>query len=65
MIELNNIESVRIYHLKDGGKIELKNITHFLSSKSTHRLKDINNVLYIVPNDVFNYIEIITKEFTI
>lgn len=65
LIELTAKEKLRIYHLKDGNKIELSNITHFLSTDSSHRIKDENGILYIIPKVVFNYIELHTEHFTI
>lgn len=64
-IELNPKEEIRIYHLKDGNKIEISNVTHFNKTETTHRLKDSNGILYIIPQQIFNYIEIHSEDFTI
>lgn len=65
LIELNPKEYFRIYNLKDGNTIEIKDVTHFNKSETTHRLKDSKGVLYIVPCDIFNYIEIHSEDFTL
>jgi len=64
MIELNPPENKRTYYFRDLTVVNLFNVTHFLDSKSTHRLKTKDGKLHIIPKD-FNHIEIKCEEFTL
>lgn len=62
MVKLDFIETKRSYYYADGTSISFENVTHFLNSTTTHRLK-ANGKLYIVKNG-WRYIEIEADEFT-
>lgn len=62
--ELNPSESKRTYHYSDGTKLQLCDVTHFLNSNSTHRLKTKDGKLWIVEKK-FIAIEIDVSEFTL
>lgn len=63
--ELNQSEKARIYHYKDGNKFKIENVTHFLDSNSTHRLKTQDGHLWIIPKENILAIELITDNFTL
>lgn len=63
-VELKHMEIKRIYHYADSTKFEIENVTHFLNSNSTHRLKTKDNRLWIVEKK-FIAIEIHTEDFTV
>ena len=64
-VKLNPPEKERIYTFSEGNQIVLKNITHFATSKTTHRLKTKDGKLHIVPSQGWVHIEIDAKKFTI
>lgn len=48
LAKLDKAEKKRIYHYSDGSKFELENVTHFLNSNSTHRLKTADGRFWVV-----------------
>ena len=62
MIELEFFERSRKYYYADGSHIEFKNVTHFLNSTTTHRLR-ADGVLVIVERG-WRSITIDSDEFT-
>ena len=60
----NGGEAYREYFWLDGYSLKLENITHFAASATTHRLKDSNDLLHIVPEG-WRHIIIKAKHFTI
>lgn len=67
LTELKPKEERRVYHWhnKDRSPTVFSNVTHFISSMTTHRLKLEDGRLIIIPVQDLNYIEITAESFTI
>ncbi len=65
LIELDNLERSRTYIYSDGSRDRLENVTHFVATKSTHRLRTLDGLFHIVPIDAFIRIELDIDNFTL
>lgn len=63
LVKLDHVEKIREYHYADGTSIKFENVTHFLNSNTTHRLK-ADGGLYIV-KDGWRYIKLDVEDFTL
>ena len=66
-LELKELEAEqnRVYYYKDGSKFEIKDVTHFLDSNTTHRLKTKDGHLWIIMKANVIAIELIAGSFTL
>ena len=66
MIELDYPELQRHYLYGDGSRLSYSNVTHFLNSETTHRLRTADGFLHIIEKSSgWRAIEIFAEEFTI